>query len=43
MRNLLTLAHYKFKLFHQKQGCRGWSDSAGRKRGLHNQDSILDR
>ena len=43
VRNLLTLAHYKFKALSQKQGCRGWSDSAGRKRGLHNQDSILDR
>ena len=27
----------------QEQGCRGWSDSAGRKRGLHVQDCLVDR
>ena len=43
VRNLLTLAHYKFKLFIRNKAAEDRSDSAGRKRGLHNQDSILDR
>ena len=43
VRNLLSSGALPVQAFHQEQGSRDRSDSAGRKRGLHDQDSILDR
>ena len=44
VRNLLTLAHYRFGMFLKAQGTRGPSAIVlGVKRGIHHENSLVDR
>ena len=42
VRNLLSLAHYRFKLFLKHKADEARSGCAGCERGIHDEDSLLD-